>query len=133
MEHIQQQAIAALLARESGRDGPVIRVYWRNEETGTHQIIFQDRLVQWDYRIEPAEWSLDLQTGEYRFLCDPTNVAELKVRLIPGTEIWLRTEDNETVVEVFRWESQYPGEEFTPFMGEQWVLNNPPNRFSAEH
>jgi len=125
IDAIERLAVEKLFDRESG-EPPVMRIYTPNSESGTHQMIFRDRVVYWELALETAQWSLLLETLAYDFRCSPANIAELRVRLKPGVQLWLRTPDNEWVAEIFRWSDFHPGEPFAAFIPEAWRANNPP-------
>ncbi len=125
MDEIERLAVERLFDRV-GDEPPAIRIYTPNDETSTHQMIFLDRLTDWQVTLGPPEWSLVLATAEYDFLCNATNIAELKVRLKPAVQVWLRTPGNQWVAEIFRWSDFHPGEPFAAFIPEAWRENNPP-------
>lgn len=126
IDQIERLSIEKLFTREDGAEPPVFRMYAYNHETGTHQIIFQDQLVDWKVDLPEDGFFFDLQTREYSFQCSPANIAELKVRLKPAMQIWLRTPDNQWVVEIFRWSEFNPGRGFAPIVTEAWRENHPP-------
>lgn len=134
LDEVTRKVIQGLLGAEQGGEPPVLRVFMPNPETGTHQIIFQDRLTAWAARVEDeSEWSVDVETAEYRFLCSPENVAEVKVRLKPAHQIWLRTPDNRWVAQIFRWSELHPNQAYQTFIADAWRESNPPKEPPAIH
>lgn len=134
MDEVTRKVIEGLLGDEPGVEPPVLRVYIPNPDTGTHQIIFQDRLTAWAARVgSDSDWSVDVETAEYRFLCSPENVAEVKARLKPAHQIWLRTPDNSWVAQIFRWSELHPDQDYQTFVADAWRESNPPKDPPAIH
>lgn len=129
VDEIEFLALEKIFASdEQSTESPVLRIYAHNQETGTHQIIYQDLMTDWNVSVEDDEWAIECETRDHGFRCSPENIAEMKVRLKPAIQIWMRTEDNTWVVEIFRWSDFHPGQAFYPIVSDAWRESHPTMR-----